>query len=62
MSEREEYNWLDDAFDEKKLAEERKRIEKTHSTRLALGCVALIAVIIFCVVVTVLGLSMISAR
>jgi hypothetical protein len=49
----EDYNWLNDAFDEKKAAAEEERARKGSKLYVGLGCVfalAVLAFIILCVV------------
>ena len=44
MGRKEDYNWLDDPFDEKKAAQERAQAATSGGTKLALGCGCLLAV------------------
>ena len=41
----EEYDWLNDPFDEKKSARERERAEMSGGSKAALGCGCLLVVI-----------------
>ena len=43
----EEYDWLNDPFDEKKAAREREQARMSGGSKVALGCGCLLAVIAF---------------
>ena len=45
MGRREEYNWLDDPFDEKKAAAEREQAHMSGGSRAAVGCGCALAVL-----------------
>ena len=49
---RDEYNWLDDAFDDKKAREELERAQRGGTKAAGLGCIV--------VVVALLGFTLVS--
>lgn len=44
---KEEYDWLNDPFDEKKAARDREQARMSGGTKAALGCGCLFVVIVF---------------
>ncbi len=44
---KEEYDWLNDPFDEKKAARDREQARMSGGTKAALGCGCLLVVIVF---------------
>lgn len=55
-SKRQEYDWLDDPFNEDKQAEDMEMMKTSGSAKLALGCLVLI--VLFVVLVFVLAFVM----
>ncbi len=55
MSKNEQYDWLDDPFDEKKEREELKRSQAGGGVRAAGCALALVACVVFIVAVLVAG-------
>lgn len=53
----EEFDWLNDPFDEKKAAREEARMGTSNGTKLALGCGCLLAVV---GVVVLIGFTLIG--
>lgn len=49
----EEYDWLNDPFDEKKAAREREQAHMSGGSKVALGCGCLLAVIVLLAIVFV---------
>ena len=45
MARKDDFDWLDDPFDEKKAAKDAMRAATSGGTKLALGCGCLIAVV-----------------
>ena len=45
MARKDDFDWLDDPFDEKKAAKDEMRAATSGGTKLALGCGCLIAVV-----------------
>ena len=43
---RQEYDWLDDPFDEKKAARDRERAAMSGGSKAALGCGCLVAAVV----------------
>lgn len=41
----EEYDWLNDPFDEKKMAEEQRQARMSSGTKVALGCGCLVVIV-----------------
>lgn len=56
MKNREEYDWLNDPFDEKKIAEEREQAKMSGCSRIGL-LIAIIAVIIILILFFVVSCS-----
>lgn len=56
----EEYDWLNDPFDEKKSARERERAEMSGGSKAVLGCGCLLVVIVFVVMFVVAGMQFVS--
>lgn len=56
----EEYDWLNDPFDEKKSARERERAEMSGGSKAALGCGCLLVVIVFVMMFVVAGMQFVS--
>ena len=55
---KEEYDWLEDPFDEKKQAEERELMQTSGGTKRAFGClIAIVLLVILCLVFAVMILS-----
>ena len=57
---KEEFDWLDDPFDEKKAAREQVQAATSGGTKLALGCGGLLAVAGVVVLLVFAGVSMID--
>lgn len=45
MARKDDFDWLDDPFDEKKAAKDEQRASTSGGTKLALGCGCLVAVV-----------------
>lgn len=56
----EEYDWLNDPFDEKKAQADREQAHFSSGTKLALGCGCCAIVIIFIAIVIIGGLQFAS--
>ena len=46
MARKDDFDWLDDPFDEKKAAKDEMRAATSGGTKLALGCGCLIAIVV----------------
>ena len=57
---KEEFDWLDDPFDEKKAAREQVRFSTSGGTKMVLGCGCLLAVAGIVVLLVLAGVSMID--
>lgn len=60
MGKNEEFDWLDDPFDEKKAAREQVRSSTSSGTKMVLGCGCLLAVAGIVVLLVLAGVSMID--
>ena len=59
---RDEYNWLDDAFDDKKAREELERTQRGGTKAAGLGCIVVVfALIVLLGFTLVSGVSILSA-
>lgn len=58
---RDEYNWLDDAFDDKKAREELERAQRGGTKAAGLGCIVVVALIALLGFTLVSGVSILSA-
>lgn len=56
----EEYDWLNDPFDEKKAALDREQARMSGGSKAALGCGCLLVVVIFVVMLAVGALQFFS--
>ena len=56
----EEYDWLNDPFDEKKSARERERAKMSGGSKAALGCGCLLVVVAFVVMLLVAGVQFVA--
>lgn len=56
----EEYDWLNDPFDEKKAAAERERAKTSTGTKVALGCGCVLVVVVFIAVMVFGGVAFLS--
>ncbi len=56
----EEYDWLNDPFDEKKAAREREQARMSGGSKVALGCGCLLAVIAFVAITVVAFIQFVS--
>lgn len=59
---KEEYDWINDPFDEKKIAQEQQQARMSSGSKVGIGCgcvVAVILIIVFCIfaATTFVGLS-----
>lgn len=60
MARKDDFDWLDDPFDEKKAAREQVQAATSGGTKLALGCGCLIAVVVFVALIIVVGVNLID--
>lgn len=60
MGKKEDFDWLDDPFDEKKAAREQVQAATSGGTKIALGCGCLVAVVGFVVLLIFVGVNMID--
>lgn len=60
MARKEDYNWLEDPFDEKKATREQVQTATSNGTKLALGCGCLLAIVGIIVLVIFVGVNMID--
>ena len=59
---RDEYNWLDDAFDDKKAREELERAQRGGTKAAGVGCIMVVlALVVLLVFTLVSGVSILSA-
>ena len=59
---RDEYNWLDDAFDDKKAREELERAQRSGTKAAGVGCIVVVlALVVLLVFTLVSGVSILSA-
>ena len=59
---RDEYNWLDDAFDDKKAREELERAQRGGTKATGVGCIVVVlALVVLLVFTLVSGVSILSA-
>lgn len=59
---RDEYNWLDDAFDDKKAREELERAQRGGTKVAGVGCIVVVlALVVLLVFTLVSGVSILSA-
>ena len=59
---RDEYNWLDDAFDDKKAREELERAQRGGTKAAGVGCIVVVlALVVLLVFTLVSGVSILSA-
>lgn len=59
---RDEYNWLDDAFDDKKAREEFERAQRGGTKTAGLGCIVVVVALIALLGFTLVsGVSILSA-
>ena len=59
---RDEYNWLDDAFDDKKAREELERVQRGGTKAAGVGCIVVVlALVVLLVFTLVSGVSILSA-
>ena len=59
---RDEYNWLDDAFDDKKAREELERAQRGGTKAAGVGCIVVVlALVVLLVLTLVSGVSILSA-
>ena len=59
---RDEYNWLDDAFDDKKACEELERAQRGGTKAAGVGCIVVVlALVVLLVFTLVSGVSILSA-
>ena len=59
---RDEYNWLDDAFDDKKAREELERAQRGGTKAAGVGCIVVVlALVVLLVFALVSGVSILSA-
>lgn len=56
----EEYDWLNDPFDEKKAAREREQARMSGGSKVALGCGCLLSVIAFVAIIVVAFIQFVS--
>lgn len=56
----EEYDWLNDPFDEKKAAREREQARMSGGSKVALGCGCLLAVIALVAIIVVAFIQFVS--
>ncbi len=49
MAKREEYDWLNDPFDEKKIAEEEQQAKMSGCSRIGILVAVLIIIVIICI-------------
>ena len=57
-----EYNWLDDAFDDKKAREELERAQRGGTKAAGVGCIVVVlALVVLLVFTLVSGVSILSA-
>lgn len=54
---RDEYNWLDDAFDDKKAREELERAQRGGTKAAGLGCIVVVVVV---ALIALLGFTLVS--
>ncbi len=54
---REEYDWIDDPFDDKKTAEEQRRVKRSNGLVAGIGCAVVIVAVIVIVILLVMMLS-----
>ena len=59
--EKQDFDWLDDPFDEKKAAQEQARAATSGGTKIALGCGCLLAVAGVVALLLFAGIGMIDA-
>ena len=62
-TDKEEFDWLNDPFDEKKAAKEQLRAATSNGTKFALGCGCLVAVVgvVIIVVLMLAGIADIAS-
>ena len=59
---RDEYNWLDDAFDDKKAREELERAQRGGTKVAGVGCIVVVlALVVLLALTLVSGVSILSA-
>ena len=59
---RDDYNWLDDAFDDKKAREELERAQRGGTKAAGVGCIVVVlALVVLLVFTLVSGVSILSA-
>ena len=59
---RDEYNWMDDAFDDKKAREELERAQRGGTKAAGVGCIVVVlALVVLLVFTLVSGVSILSA-
>ena len=59
---RDEYNWLDDAFDDKKAREELERAQRGGTKAAGVGCIVVVLALVVLLVFTLAsGVSILSA-
>ena len=59
---RDEYNWVDDAFDDKKAREELERAQRGGTKAAGVGCIVVVlALVVLLVFTLVSGVSILSA-
>ena len=59
---RDEYNWLDDAFDDKKARDELERAQRGGTKAAGVGCIVVVlALVVLLVFTLVSGVSILSA-
>lgn len=49
MTKREEYDWLNDPFDEKKIAEEEQQVKMSGCSRIGILVAVLVIIVIICI-------------
>lgn len=59
MNHKDDYDWLNDPFDEKKTAREQVQASMSGGTKLALGCGCLL-VVVGCIVLAVIALGLLA--
>ena len=57
---KDDFDWLDDPFDEKKAAQDQARAATSGGTKIALGCGCLLAVVGVVVLIALVGVNLIG--
>ncbi len=60
MKKREEYDWLNDPFDEKKAAQEAEQAKMSSGSKVALGCGCVVIVLVIVALLAVAAVQFVA--